>query len=50
MGVVVVANGPVQRRVRMDTVSKYGVYRKVEFAGQLRDQQLLKKDCSMNCS
>lgn len=43
MGVVLVANGPVQRRARMDTVSKYGIYRKVEFPGQLRDHQLLKK-------
>ena len=43
MGVVLVANGPVQRRAHIDTVSKYGVYRKVEFSGQLRDHQLLKK-------
>jgi hypothetical protein len=27
----------------MDTVPKYGVYRKVEFPGQLRDQQASKK-------
>jgi hypothetical protein len=43
MGVVLVANGPVQQRARMDTVPKYGVYRKVQFPGQLRDHQLLKK-------
>jgi hypothetical protein len=42
-GVVLVAYGPVERRARMDTAPKYGVYGKVELPGQLHDHQLLKK-------